>query len=526
MFNTVGLIERHQFAKRVVTICLSLTAAGLAPFFLTAAAQDSSDPPEAVWSTVDGDNCVYKLESKPVTFPLLGPFLRLDFSSARKDLQPFRSLKVQDITATHDGEPITLGPGALQSEAGKPVGVYVLVDVSRSMRVPDELGFDKLQAVKSSLAGFVGSLADKDRAAIARFDDFPHEDISATYDKARLRETINGLTGRSGSRLYNAIYSSIDAAKRSEIPYLIVFSDGVDSTPIAVRYRNNLPYDDPLLRQFEHDEENKIIARALQYKVKIYAVEMGNDRDPKEEPRMPNPIYVYRNSLRRIAKESSGYDDKYIDLLKVRRDGLSDELKGILEEIKLTFKYDYSLNVPLAGIARQDNSIHNLVVKVRTENCQQSSMISYIWKEGTPAPVPTGPTVLKYEILINPYIGTKDVYRLSLIYLSIMLALALLTAVPPLAQRMTESHEARILRKAIVTVGRDSPHINGQCPGELSARLFKEGDYLLICPDCEQVHHLDCWHLAGGRCYVHVCKTSKKPKPLTPEIVSRYKLGT
>ena len=66
------------------------------------------------------------------------------------------------------------------------------------------------------------------------------------------------------------------------------------------------------------------------------------------------------------------------------------------------------------------------------------------------------------------------------------------------------------LRRAIVKLGGNSALVGVACPNEGTAAgrvyLFKEGDVVLICPNCKTPHHLSCWTFNEHQCMQRTCE--------------------
>lgn len=147
--------------------------------------------------------------------------------SAVVELPPGLTPKASDFRLLVDGKAIANAREVKPfGESGKPLALLFCVDVSGSMKG------GPLKETKESLLSFLGTAASRpeDRFGVVSFADAPDRESLIDQPREQLTEKIDGLRTRGGyTRLYTALYHSLDLLQRADVPKLrriVVISDG------------------------------------------------------------------------------------------------------------------------------------------------------------------------------------------------------------------------------------------------------------------------------------------------------------
>jgi Ca-activated chloride channel family protein len=107
-------------------------------------------------------------------------------------------------------------------EAGANLAVALTIDVSGSM-----VGAP-IDRAKAAAIDFVNRLSAQDQASVVAFGNQVRQVQGFTSDKEALRRAISSLTAVGNTRLYDALYSSVDEAAKSSLrrKVVVLLSDG------------------------------------------------------------------------------------------------------------------------------------------------------------------------------------------------------------------------------------------------------------------------------------------------------------
>jgi VWFA-related protein len=143
-----------------------------------------------------------------------------------------------DVLVTTDGQPVTgLEPGdfevldngvpqaaELVAFENAPLNVALALDMSRSVR-----GL-KLIQLRAAARMVIGSLTDRDRAALLSFASTVFSRVPLTADAARLIGGLNEPPDTGDTALVDASYAAILLSEAdSGRPLVVIFSDGIDT---------------------------------------------------------------------------------------------------------------------------------------------------------------------------------------------------------------------------------------------------------------------------------------------------------
>ena len=105
----------------------------------------------------------------------------------------------------------------------KPFTVALVIDTSRSARF-------RIQDIQDAADSFVDQMREGDQALVIAFGSKIQTLAEATSDKAALKRAINAARDGGGSRVYDAIHSTLQAMSKIEgRKAVILLSDGVDT---------------------------------------------------------------------------------------------------------------------------------------------------------------------------------------------------------------------------------------------------------------------------------------------------------
>ncbi|MEE8348065.1 MAG: VWA domain-containing protein [Acidobacteriota bacterium] len=251
-----------------------------------------------------------------------------------------KDLTIEDFEVVEDG--VKQAIDFFHNDTGEdaqPLTVVLLIDTSGSVK--DKLGFEQEAA-----AEFLRQTLRKNRdmAAVVQFD----SDLSLvqdfTYDYELLETAINSLRAGGGTKLYDAIWISVDELLRKEVgrKVIVVLSDGAD-TQSQVR-----------------DEE--AIRMAQEEDVVIYGLGVRSGRFDSDF-----------GKLEKFAKSTGGiFFNSKADV---------DRLREAFGKINLGIKNQYSLGY-VSNNPRQDGAFREIKVKVKRSRLKVTHRKGYYALKG------------------------------------------------------------------------------------------------------------------------------------------------
>jgi Ca-activated chloride channel family protein len=141
-----------------------------------------------------------------------------------------------------------------------PVSLGIIVDNSASMR-------EKRKQVESAALDLVKTSNPQDEVFIVNFNDEAYLDVPFTTDIKKLDEGLARIDSRGGTALRDSISSAIDYAKekgKKDKKVLLVITDGADTA------------------SDDRDTLEKLVNKAEQSEVLIYAIGLLNDEEPHD----------------------------------------------------------------------------------------------------------------------------------------------------------------------------------------------------------------------------------------------------
>ncbi|HEU4768513.1 MAG TPA: VWA domain-containing protein [Pyrinomonadaceae bacterium] len=434
------------------------------------------------------------------------PVLRVDFSIERADHTVFKNLTVADVEPKIDGKRVTTREGDLTLKDSKRSGVFVLLDGSGSMVAG---GVDKLSAAKQGLNTLIDNLDAGDRVGLIVFDEEPRVLLSATSDKARVKQEIQNFTIRKEksrfTRLYDAVDFGLRRADEDNIENLLLISDGWEDT-LETRSISAAE-----LETLKRDRERQITEFSRNNGIRVFTVAIGDEHGKGLN-------YVDRSALDNISKGANGGVAAYIELTggsqTLDQNYLLGRLQQTLNDLRQSFAYSYSLTIRVDESLQSASNEHKLWVGFTVgDNPRIQLPIEYTYLlQASGAPKVKDVTVLQ-AIFISSAPRSVTWQQLLLIYFLLLSVLIVLAFMPSVIKTLWSGGQSLRLRKAVVKVGSKSPFVGVACPNEGTAAgrvyLFQEGDVVLVCPnrDCRTPHHLSCWAFNEHQCMQRNCET-------------------
>ncbi len=429
----------------------------------------------------------------------------LNFSIERSDRLHFGGLKTEAISASLDGRTVAIGPDSLRAAGQDTTGTLILLDSSGSMDFGDS-GISKLEAAREATLGMIEGLHPQTVIALMSFSSEPKLLIGPTTNRRQIREAMRSYeTTRGATHLYDAVDAGLAYAAANGLQNIVLLSDGFDYSPESrvsekdgrVTYRN--------LRV------ERIVLESQRRGLRLFTVAIG-DRRPDSQ----NRLYVDVETLQNMTR--GGGFSGYIDLpmlenaaqgdREMYRQLLISELSALLHRIGESFRYSYSLRLPLGTVLKQGMTNSLLRIDFRAGDHLLPLEIPLSWAQGRALPIAHPMRVLDALLIPRPLAGLGE-GELFKIYLLLSCILATLAFVPTCQRRVRRVVARRKGRRCVEIVTSRSKHVGHTCPNENDREwgkyLFHAGDTIVICPSCGTVHHLGCWEENGHRCWTRDC---------------------
>jgi Mg-chelatase subunit ChlD len=495
----------NAFKKIIIALWISGLLAQLA------VAEDPTSPRLAV-EGADGE-----VRSGDYSLKIVGldtstwPAVRLDFSVTNRANERFDGLRASQVTARHDGEPVSIGNGDLKLKRGGPSSVLLVLDASWSMvgRGPQ---ISKLGAARGALITFVEKLGPDDRVGFAVFDEAPRVLVQPTANRTVLNDAIamfypSAKTSRY-TRLYDALEFAIGEAAKQRLENVIVMSDGWEDTEES-RQMMRVP---AAWAARKHEREQAIAAASRRTGVRLFTVAIG-DRNGQ------GLAYVDYDALEAVTRGVDGGSCDYVDIPELAREAKGDldryrtlfmqKLAGVFEKIGRSLRYDYSLTLALADGGRDDRE-HSINLEFAVGNQVLPAVVTYTWRgvQNEP-PVVTSTRILPGILVAAPRAeATRP--RLALILVALLALVGLMAAAPGIGRSLWAAVLPKGQPNVVTTVSARSKHVGAECPNEQSGFggqfKIKAGDAVVACPGCGRVHHLACWQMNKNACWNRTCE--------------------
>jgi Ca-activated chloride channel family protein len=251
-------------------------------------------------------------------------------------------LRRQDFEVIEDGVEQTIDFFSNETGAdAQPLTVVLLIDTSGSVK--DKLAFEQMAAaefLKQTLR------KNKDMAAVVQFDSDLALVQDFTFDYELLETAINSLRAGGATKLYDAIWVSVDELLRQEAgrKVMVILSDGAD-TQSTVR-------------------EEEAIRLAQEEDIVIYGIGVRSGQFDSDF-----------GKLKKFAKATGG--------LFFNSKARPDTLREAFSEINLGIKNQYSLGY-VSTNPRQDASFREIKVKVSRSRLKITHRKGYYAPKGGP----------------------------------------------------------------------------------------------------------------------------------------------
>jgi Ca-activated chloride channel family protein len=249
-------------------------------------------------------------------------------------------LQRQDFEVIEDGEEQTID--FFQNDTGddaQPLTIILLIDTSGSVK--DKLGFQQEAAVE-----FLRQTlrSNRDLAAVVQFDSDLALVQDFTYDHALLETAINGIRAGGATKLYDAIWVSVEELLRHEAgrKVIVVLSDGADTQSLV--------------------SEEEAIKMAQEEDVVIYGIGVRSGR--------------FDSNFRKLEKFSKSTGGLFFNS-KADLDRLREAFTKINSGIKNQYSVGYVSTNP-----RQDGSFREIKVKVKRSRLKVTHRKGYYARKG------------------------------------------------------------------------------------------------------------------------------------------------
>jgi hypothetical protein len=498
----------NWFISRVVSGRVAIALICVCSLLLSASSAQtqspSTTPPVSLTSTADEVNKAgYSLKDFGLATNSW-PVCTMNFSIKRADQTIFKNLTLADVQPKVDGKPLLTREGDLVQKDGAG-GVFVLLDGSGSMVGS---GVDKLTAAKQSLETLIDKLNANTPVGLIVFDEEPRVIIAPTTDKTKIKQEIESFTIRPDksryTRLYEAVKHGLQQAKDNGIKNLLVISDGWEDTPET----RALAPDG--LANLKRAYEEEITNFSRKNHIRVFSVAIGDEHGQGLN-------YVDRLALDNISKGANGGVAAYIELKgdlgsrALEQTFLLSRLQQILDDLKQWFEYSYSLTVRVDESMQIPGREHKLWIGFTVGDDPRIQLpieYTYVLQAKGEPPVVIEASV-QQPVFIRAAPRNVTWQQLLTIYVLLLFVLAVLAIVPSIFKALSRGGQALRLRKSIVTIAGNSALVGVACPNEGTAAgrvyLFKEGDAVLICPNCKTPHHLSCWTFNDHQCMKRTC---------------------
>jgi VWFA-related protein len=154
---------------------------------------------------------------EPPRFPVAVDQVYVDVFVTRRGA-PVAGLRPADFELRDDG---VVQQVVLVDRGAAPLGAALVLDTSESVRGA------KLEGLRAAARAFGESLHAQDEIALVAFS---HAVRLVSRDRDELATALDGLSGRSSTSLYDAIYAGARLPMAASRRLLVVFSDGDDNT--------------------------------------------------------------------------------------------------------------------------------------------------------------------------------------------------------------------------------------------------------------------------------------------------------
>jgi len=138
---------------------------------------------------------------------------------------PIQNLAAEDLEVLEDG--MAADAVLLTSTVGAevPIGVVIAVDVSGSM------GGEPLEKAKEAARAFLDQLAPQDQVSVVAFSSGVDVMLGFTSVKEAAKPLLDSLVAGGDTKLFDALYSSVEVALTSDLRYtmVVLLTDGEDT---------------------------------------------------------------------------------------------------------------------------------------------------------------------------------------------------------------------------------------------------------------------------------------------------------
>lgn len=357
------------------------------------------------------------------------------------------------FTVEEDGAPLA---AMIDELANEPVAMMIVLDASGSMSVGGK-ATSALEAVQQLMT----ISRPFDPVGLVTFADVPTIAAPIDTNRAPLESTLGSYSTGGGTAFLDAVSTAVDAlsSTRPGRRIVLALSDGLDNRSVATN--------------------EQVIAKAIANGVAVWTVGYG-DRGGSED----SGIDVA--SLTELARQTGGEAVISPDAGTVQT-AFSRIAADVQREVHISF----------VSARAADGTTRRLTFALG----EDAVSVDYNPGGVVPVAIPSVNSGLASPSSEGMARRVSDASRwwLSGLIL-VVLASILVTRGGYIVRR------ARFGQRWIRTLHRRDSAIGRVCANEGDERYAVEaGDTVVTCPNCEALHHLDCWHLNDERCYTPHC---------------------
>lgn len=380
-------------------------------------------------------------------FPRIDVYISLVDSSG----QPIRAVSSSAFTLFEDNAQIN----DFEVEGSRePVKVMLVLDRSGSMA---EAG--KMEGAQKAAVAFVNSLRAQDAAGVIVFNSEVDLLQDLTSNQGVLVTAIEGILPEQRTAFYDALWLALEKLDPiSGRKSIVALTDGIDTDSIRTA--------------------NEVVAFAKNCNIPIYTIGLG-DRSQGSA----NESGIDENTLAVIAQESGGYSSTSPD---------PSQLTGLYALLSEQMRNEYKVSYVSPNLNRDGN---NRTVKIIID--EGHSRLEALGRYNPGGIIPILPTPLSHQEQdpVNPNpVSTYDAWFL----ITLVLLIGLIVAPTTLQSSRGFARDLQFNLNCVKKVKAGSAYLSSYCMNEgPDARMDEDricaGDWIVICPRCGAVHHLDCW---------------------------------
>lgn len=384
-------------------------------------------------------------------FPSIDVYVSLIDSSGR----PIRAMSASAFTLFEDSMQVK----DFDLKGGRePVKVMLVLDRSGSM-----VEADKMEGAQRAATAFVSSLRSNDAAGVIVFNSEVDLLLNLTSDQGALATAIQGIVPEQRTAFYDALWLALEKLDPiSGRKSIIALTDGIDTD--------------------SSHTADEIVAFAKGSNIPIYTIGLG-DRSQGSGTESG----IDETALIALAQESGGYESTSPD---------PNQLTDLYMLLSEQMQSEYEISYISPNVTRDGNS---RTVRIIIDEGGNEFVALGRYNPG--GIIPIIPTLRDEQHQDNPnHVSTYDEWFLT----TLVLLFGLIIAPTAIRGSQVFARDLRFNLGCVKKVKTGSTYLTSYCMNEGPDATMDEdricvGDWIVICPQCGAVHHLDCW-LDGSTC--------------------------